>query len=186
MRSSIAFSIAMLLRHNHFRGANFHGTARQLFYQRHSYLPPPPQFMLRRVNLFTHRGTAIIISFQPSALQNKSCIASSSTQPNSRGYQQKSLHFWCVRGNHCCCFSTGRRRRYGAARLTWSTGEFNGRTKAQIERNVDNRVQSVWRRHPYHSTRYRQQHRFHPQRVSHRDRRIRRQGKEGHTQGNVQ
>jgi hypothetical protein len=57
--------------------------------------------MLRRLNLFTHRGTAVKFthsSFQPSPLPNKSFFASSSPKPNSRTYPRNSYIFGAVGG----------------------------------------------------------------------------------------
>ena len=54
--------------------------------------------MLRRVNLFTHRGTAVKISFRPSPLPKKSFLTSSSPKPSSRSYTKKTYIFGAVGG----------------------------------------------------------------------------------------
>jgi hypothetical protein len=57
--------------------------------------------MLRRSNLFIHRGPAVKFthnSFQPSSRQNKSFFASSSRNSNSRSYPRKSYLFGAVGG----------------------------------------------------------------------------------------
>src|SRR5271170_2368415 len=63
--------------------------------------PSTPRYMLRRFNLFTHRGTAVKFTHStshPSPLPNKSFFASSSPKPNSRSYPRKSYLFGAVGG----------------------------------------------------------------------------------------